>query len=155
MSGEVTHHHVVLFDAFFIRDDFHVADCTAETLAVEYVVYLGWVATGAVCDQVCVSFLDPGVAYSETIGYGKFQDSLTFCVMGAKAVGVFEHTSRSANMTIPVTHWDKYLSGWDLGPVLCQPACSQNLNLQSLPVRVRTWGSLTLIRVPSESCTKG
>ena len=44
-NGEVTHYHVVLFGAFLIRDDFHIADCTAETLAVEYVVYLGWVAT--------------------------------------------------------------------------------------------------------------
>ena len=40
-----SHYHVVLFGAFLIRDDFHIADCTAETLAVEYVVYLGWVAT--------------------------------------------------------------------------------------------------------------
>ena len=30
-NGEVTHHHVVLFDAFLVRDDF-VANCTAETL---------------------------------------------------------------------------------------------------------------------------
>ena len=41
VSGEVTHHRGVLFDAFFIRDDFHIVECTAETLAVEYVVYLG------------------------------------------------------------------------------------------------------------------
>ena len=35
VSGEVTHYHLVLFDAFFIRNDFHVPDCTAETIAKE------------------------------------------------------------------------------------------------------------------------
>ena len=60
VSGEVAHYHVVLFDAFSLRDDFHIADCTAETLRVVYVIYLGWVATRAVCDQVCVSLLEPG-----------------------------------------------------------------------------------------------
>ena len=62
VSREVIHHHVLLFDAFFIRDDFHMADCTAESLEVEYVIFLGWVATGVVCDQVCVSLLAPSVA---------------------------------------------------------------------------------------------
>ena len=109
---------MLYFDAFFIRDEFHIAICTAETLAVEYVVYVGWVATRAVCDQVCVSLLKPGVADVETIGYGKFQDSLTFWLMDTKAVstiGVTEHTSRSANVTLLVTNWDTKLNGWDLG----------------------------------------
>ena len=34
VSGEVAHTHVVLFDALFVRDDFHVADCSAENLAI-------------------------------------------------------------------------------------------------------------------------
>ena len=38
VNGEDAHNHVVLFDALFVRDDFHVADCSAETLAIEYVV---------------------------------------------------------------------------------------------------------------------
>ena len=32
VSREVAHYHVVLFDTFFLRDDFHVADCTAESV---------------------------------------------------------------------------------------------------------------------------
>ena len=31
VSGKVTHYSVVLFDTFFIRDDFHIPDCNAET----------------------------------------------------------------------------------------------------------------------------
>ena len=62
----------MLFEAFFLRDGFHIADCTADTLWVEYVVYLGGVATGAVWDQVWVSLLEPGVANAETIRYGEF-----------------------------------------------------------------------------------
>ena len=66
----------------------------------------------------CVSLV-PDVAN----GYGKFQDCLTFCVMGTEAVSTMsidEHTSKSANMTIPVTNWDKYLNGWDLGNCVLQ-----------------------------------
>ena len=95
----------------------HTADCTAETFAIEYVVYLGSVATRAVCDQVCDSLLEPGVADVEIIVYGEFPNSLTFRVMATKALstmGIAQHTDRSANVTIPVTNWDKYLSGWDL-----------------------------------------
>ena len=90
-----------MFDTFFLRDDFHIADCSAETLWVEYVVCLDWEATGAVCDQVCVSLLEPGVANAEIIGHGEFQDSLTFHVIGTEAESTMDiavHTSRSANM---------------------------------------------------------
>ena len=38
VSGEVTHYHILLSDTFFIRDDFHVPDCTAESLAIKNVV---------------------------------------------------------------------------------------------------------------------
>ena len=38
VSGEVTHNHMVLFDALLIKDDSHVGDCIAKTLAIEYVV---------------------------------------------------------------------------------------------------------------------
>ena len=65
------HYHVMLFDAFFLRDGFHIADCTAETLGLKYVVNLGWVTTGAVYDRVWVSLLEPGVASAETIDYGE------------------------------------------------------------------------------------
>ena len=61
MSGEVTHYHAVFFDAFLAGDDFHICNCTAETFAIEYVVYLGWFITWAVCHQVCVSVHAPGV----------------------------------------------------------------------------------------------
>ena len=37
LSGEITHWHVVLFDTLLIRKDFHIADCAAETVAIEYV----------------------------------------------------------------------------------------------------------------------
>ena len=84
--GEVTHYHVVVFDSLLIRDDFDVADCTAETLVVENVVYLGWVTTGAVCDQVHDSLLESGVADTETIGYGEFQYTFTCCVTGTEAM---------------------------------------------------------------------
>ena len=55
---------------------------------------MGWVATGVVCDQVRVSFPEPSFADRETIGYGEFQDSVTFYVTGNKAmttVGIAEH----------------------------------------------------------------
>ena len=38
VSREVIRYHVVLFDALFFGNDFHVTDCTAETLAIEYAV---------------------------------------------------------------------------------------------------------------------
>ena len=37
VRGEVTHYHIVLFDALLVRD-FHFADCTTETLTIEFVV---------------------------------------------------------------------------------------------------------------------
>ena len=114
VGSKVAQYHVVLFDAFFLRDDFHIADCSAETLAGECVVYLGWVPTWAVCDQVSVSLLKSGVANADTISYGEFKDSLTFNVMGTEDVstmGIAAHTSRNANVTIPVTNWDMHLSG--------------------------------------------
>ena len=82
VSGEAAHYCVVLFDSFFLGGDFHIADCTAEILGVEYVSI--WVTTRAVCDHVCVSLLEPGVANAESIGYGEFQDSLTFHVADTK-----------------------------------------------------------------------
>ena len=76
-------------------------------------------AVVAVCDQVCDSLLESGLADTETIDYGEFlQNSLTCCVMGAEAVstmGITEHNGSSANTTILITNWDKYLNGWDLG----------------------------------------
>ena len=72
---------------------------------------------------MCVSLLQPGVTNAETIGYGHFEDSLTFWVTGTEAVSVMdiaECTAKSANMTIPVTNWDNYLSGWDLGNSVLQ-----------------------------------
>ena len=101
-----------------IRDDFHIAVCTTETLTLEYVVYLGWVATGALFDQVCVSLHEPGVANEETIGYGEVKDSLTLHATDTEAVstmGIAVHTGRSANVIVSVTNLDKYLSGWNLG----------------------------------------
>ena len=76
----------MLLDDLLVRDDFDVADCTAETLAIEYIVYLDWVATKSVCDQVCVSLLEPGVAKTKTIGYGEFQYSLIFHITGSKTM---------------------------------------------------------------------
>ena len=78
VNGEVTNYHVVLFDALLCRYDFHVANCTAETLAIKSVVKLGWVFAGAVCVQMCVPIFGPGVADAETNGYREFQNSLTF-----------------------------------------------------------------------------
>ena len=46
---------VVLFDAFLVRDEFYVADCTAETLSIEFVVWLGWMAAKTVCEHPCLS----------------------------------------------------------------------------------------------------
>ena len=46
VCNEVTHYHVVLFDALLISNDFYIADCTAETLMIEYVVKLGWMIAG-------------------------------------------------------------------------------------------------------------
>ena len=34
VGGEVAHYHLVLFDALLVRDDFHFADWTAETLEI-------------------------------------------------------------------------------------------------------------------------
>ena len=70
-----------------------------------------------------VSLFEPDVADVDTIGYGKFQNSVTFQVMGAKAVpamGITEHTSGRADMTIPVTNWDGYLRDWDIGNSMLQ-----------------------------------
>ena len=47
-----------------------------------------------------------------TIGYGEFKDSLTLRVIGTEALsimGIAVHTGRSANVTVPVTNWDKLL----------------------------------------------
>ena len=62
VCGEVTHYHVVLFVALLIRDDFYIADWSAETLTIEYVVKLGWRVTGVVSDAMGVSLLEPGAA---------------------------------------------------------------------------------------------
>ena len=68
LCNEVAHHHVVLFDAHLIRDDFYNADCAAETLMIEYVVELGWMVAWVVSEKMGVSLLEPGVADTETIG---------------------------------------------------------------------------------------
>ena len=101
-----------LFGAFFIKDDFHIAYCTAETLVVEYVVYLGWVATG---DQVWVSLLEPGVADTEIIGYGEFQEHQR------------DHSSHQLG---------KYISGWDLDNCIFQVV------VETFHFRF-TWGAFT------------
>ena len=54
----------------------------------------------------------------ETICYGKFQEFLTLCIKCTKAVPavrIAEHTSGRDDTTIPVTCWNEYLNGWDLG----------------------------------------
>ena len=59
----------------------------------------------------------------ETIGYGEFHNSLTFFDTGTEAMstmGIAEHKGRGANVTIPVTNWDNYLSGWNLGNSVLQ-----------------------------------
>ena len=38
VCGEVTHNYVLLFDALLLRGDFYIADCIAETPAIENVV---------------------------------------------------------------------------------------------------------------------
>ena len=57
VSREVTHYPVMLFDAFFIRDDFHIADCTAETLAIKNVCSLSGLSHHWSCmwSGVCIS----------------------------------------------------------------------------------------------------
>ena len=117
VSGEVTHYNVVLFDAFFIRDDLHVPDCTAKTIAIKNEVGISWFTTRAVCDQVCISLLEPGAADTWTIVYGEFQDSFIFCFMGTEFVstkGIAEYTSKTANVTVPVTNWDLGNTLWQL-----------------------------------------
>ena len=57
-----------------------------------------------------VSLGEPGIADAE------FQNILAVSVTGIKAMstmGVIEHASSCTNVTIPVTNWDEYLSGWD------------------------------------------
>ena len=123
MDGEVAHNQVMLLDTLLILDDFHVIDCSAETLAVEYVVQLRWVATWSVRDEVRVLLLEPSVANMEAIGYSKLQDSFTFCVVGTKAMasmGISVHTGSSTNVSIPITNWDEYLRGWDFGNSILQ-----------------------------------
>ena len=73
---------------------------------------------GVVSDKIRVSLLEPGVANTETIGYGEFQNSLTFSVTytaAAPTMGIIAHTSGSADMTVPITNWDEYSSGWEFG----------------------------------------
>ena len=109
VSGEAAHNHVVLFDSFFLRGDFHIADCTAETLGVEYVVNRGH-HQSCMWSRVCLSswtrcwwrrehwlWRVPGFSHLPCCRYRRL------C------------TSRSANVTAPVTNLDKYLSGWNLG----------------------------------------
>ena len=75
---EVTHYHVVLLYALLVVVDSHIADCTAETLAIENVVKLGWMVDGVVCDKMQVS-LEPGVVDTDTIDFDEFQNFLPFC----------------------------------------------------------------------------
>ena len=123
VSDEVTHYHVVLFDALVVRDDFYIANWAAETLAIECVVKLGWMVGWVVCDKIQISLIEPGVANMETIGYGEFQNSLTLCIAGTNAVptvGITGHTDGSAEVTILVTNWEEYFIGWDTGNSVLQ-----------------------------------
>ena len=65
MWAVMSHYHVVLFGTLLFRDDFHVADCTVEALAKQYVVYLGWVAIGAVCDPDIAKSTGPWTSTSK------------------------------------------------------------------------------------------
>ena len=40
VSCEIAHYQVMLLDALLVRDDFHIADCVAETLAIKHVAVL-------------------------------------------------------------------------------------------------------------------
>ena len=41
---------MVLFDADHIKGDYNISDCAAETLSIECIVHLGWMAARAVSD---------------------------------------------------------------------------------------------------------
>ena len=104
VNQEVIHQHIVLFDTFFSRDDFHIPNFTVETLVIMNVVYVSWATTRSVCDQVCVSLLESGVADVDIIGYGEFQDSLTFHVVGTEAMST--KVSRSRNRAFGAHNWN-------------------------------------------------
>ena len=67
----------------------------------------------------CVSlFLNQVLPTQRPLAMANSKILSTICVTGTKAMSTMdgaEHTSRSADLTISVTNWDKYLSGWDLG----------------------------------------
>ena len=50
------------------------------------------------------------------------------------------HTGRSTNMTVPVTDWDKYLSGWDLGNSTLQLVKAAWNVPKSIRTISRNWG---------------
>ena len=68
-----------------VMEDFPAADYAAETLAIEYVVHLGWVVTRAVSDQMRVSLPEPAITDTETISYGEFKNSISFLVTDTEA----------------------------------------------------------------------
>ena len=77
-----------------------------------YSSWVEWLPELNMCKWVLL--LDPGATDVETVGYGKFQDSLISCIMSSKIVPAMcnaVHTSGSASVTIRVTKWVEYLNG--------------------------------------------
>ena len=96
---------MVLLNAFLIRYDHDITYCLAEVLMEKDVVNLGFVVTRAVCDEVRVPLLKPGVAYTQVVSQGKLQDRHTLSISNAEAlptVDFIEAIIVSTNMTVPV-----------------------------------------------------
>ena len=79
--------------------------------------------TRVICDKRRVSLFEPGVADGENIGHGEFQNCVTFLITRTKSVPTVDitvHTDNSTDVTVPVTDWDDYVSGWDFGNSILQ-----------------------------------
>ena len=119
--SEVTHYHWVFCDALFIKNNFYIADCAAETLTLEYVDLLDWMVSGIVSDKMSVSLFDQGCQMRKPLATANFITlSPSKLRVPESTMGITVHTSSNADVTVPLTNWDEYLSGWDFGNSMLQ-----------------------------------